>query len=607
MTELLHLGWLTAEDLFAIRRRGREVAAALGLDENDQIRVATALSEVGRELFGTGPASVVFEALRQPDRLVVVVGSALTVAEPSASAVTGVSAARRLVDSVEIERDAGRTVVRLEKRVSLAATTDADLSALRESLDHVATASAVDELRAQNAELVRVLDEVTRDEQELSRVNAELTETNRGVLALYNQLSGELEETNRGVVALYAELDARGEQLAQANEAKTRFLRNVSHELRAPVSAIVGLTGLLVQGPLDEEQQRQVGYVRSSAQSLLDLVNELLDLARAESNRLEVSLGVVDLEWLFDQLRTAFEPIAAARRVALAVEPPGVRLVRTDGELLTRVLRNLLSNALSFTEEGEVRLSSGADLDRARLSISVADTGIGIAEEHQGLIFEEFFQVPGPLQTTRSGTGLGLPYVRYVVEALGGTLGLDSELGRGSRFTVALPLGVHEEAAPRREEAAPLGASPPAAAPTAAPAAAPAAAVSKLVLVVDDDEAFRHVVASLVAAAGSEVLEAADGEAALRLARERRPDLMLLDVRMPGLDGTGVIARLRTDLDEKLRELPVVLMTNADIDPEIRRIAGPARAVLAKSEVGQRVIDQVLATVRASELGEGTR
>ena len=155
---------------------------------------------------------------------------------------------------------------------------------------------------------MRTLDQLTQRQQDLLRLNHELEETNRGVLAMYTQLSNELEETNRGVVALYAELDEKGRQLVEANEAKTRFLRSISHELRAPVHSILGLTELLGDSTLDDEQRRQVDYLQASARALLELVNELLDLGRAESGRLEVAQAPVELGPLFAELRGTLRP-----------------------------------------------------------------------------------------------------------------------------------------------------------------------------------------------------------------------------------------------------------------------------------------------------------
>ncbi|MFG2165052.1 sensor histidine kinase [Micromonospora chersina] len=443
---LLHMALRVEQDIFLVRQRGREVAAAVGLEHQDQVRLATALSEVARDLLRTVDGADVTFVL---DRDVLTGQSVLRVElaparplpdghyQPQSGAVA------RLVDMLGVVTDGGDTVVRMSRRVPAQAEplTPERLAQLRTELASSAPGTALDELAAQNAQLISALDEVRSQRDELEVLNSELQETNRGVMALYNQLTEELEETNRGVVALYAELDEKSAQLRAASESKSRFLANVSHELRAPVTAIIGLSRLLADSasdPLTAEQARQVGLIRSSSADLLGLVNELLDLAKAESGRLEPNWAEVDLRGLFGQLRGTLRALATRPAVELVVEePPTPATVRSDEVLLAQVLRNLLHNGLKFTERGEVRLRAERRGDV--WSLSVSDTGAGIPPELHERIFEEFYQVPG---TTRvGGTGLGLPYARRLVTLLGGTLELTSEPGRGSTFTVVLPVG----------------------------------------------------------------------------------------------------------------------------------------------------------------------
>jgi signal transduction histidine kinase len=283
----------------------------------------------------------------------------------------------------------------------------------------------------------------TTPEPELARLNAELRAANESITARYNQLSEELEETNRGVVALYAELDDKTAQLHAASEAKSRFLANVSHELRAPVTAIIGLSRLLADSssdPLTAEQERQVELIRSSATGLLGLVNGLLDLAKAEAGRLEPAMAEVDLRAVFGQLRGTLRAMHRQPGVELIVpEPRTDRVLCSDEVLLTQILRNLLSNALKFTEQGQVRLTDRWPDGKRVVEFAVIDTGIGIPEELHERIFEEFYQVPGPVQTRVTGTGLGLPYARQLAGLLGGSLGVSSTPGEGSVFTLTLP------------------------------------------------------------------------------------------------------------------------------------------------------------------------
>ncbi|MGC1210440.1 MAG: sensor histidine kinase [Micromonospora sp.] len=434
------------QDIFLVRQRGREVAAAVGLEHQDQVRIATALSEVARDLLRTaGGADVTFRAIFDPVavRFVLRVDLAPVRPLPDGRYEPQSGAVARLVDMLAVLHDGGDTVVRMSRRVpaNAQALTPERLAELRAELGQIAPGSALDELASQNEQLIAALDEVRSQRDELEVLNEELQETNRGVMALYNQLTEELEETNRGVVALYAELDEKSAQLRAASESKSRFLANVSHELRAPVTAVIGLARLLgdsASDPLTAEQARQVGLIRSSASDLLGLVNELLDLAKAESGRIEPNWTEVDLRALFGQLRGTVRALAIRPEVELVVEEPQApSAVRSDEVLLAQVLRNLLHNALKFTERGEVRLRAERQGDR--WSLSVSDTGVGIPPDLQERVFEEFYQVPGA--TRVGGTGLGLPYARRLVTLLGGTMELSSEPGRGSTFTINLPVG----------------------------------------------------------------------------------------------------------------------------------------------------------------------
>ncbi|WP_203729700.1 sensor histidine kinase [Paractinoplanes durhamensis] len=433
------------QDVFVVRQMGREVARAVGMEQQDQTRLATALSEVGRVMltFGHG-ADVTFEAVPSgvPTLRVKVVNS-----HPGDAAEVRMQLGQvgRLVDTLEVSDDEAGTVVGMARRLpaSVPRLTPERMDDIRAGLAQHVPGTPLDELSVQNQQLIAALDEVRAQRDDLSRLNAELEETNRGVMALYNQLSQELEETNRGVVALYAELDEKSEQLRTVSEAKSRFLANVSHELRAPVTAVIGLARLLgdpASEPLGDEQRRQVDLISSSANDLLTLVNDLLDLAKAEAGRIEPEWSEVDLRAVFGQLRGTLRPLATRPEVDFMVEEPSPLSLSlyTDEVLLARVLRNLLTNAIKFTAEGEVRLAVRTVDDD--IEFTVSDTGTGIPAELHERIFEEFYQVPRSRAITGKGTGLGLPYARRLVGILGGGLRVDSEPGRGSTFTVRLPL-----------------------------------------------------------------------------------------------------------------------------------------------------------------------
>lgn len=255
-------------------------------------------------------------------------------------------------------------------------------------------------------------------------------------------LRAELDETNQGVLALYAELDIQAEQLRQASELKSRLLSYMSHEFRTPLGSILSMTRLLVDeldGPLNEEQHKQVGFVAGAARELSDMVDDLLDLAKIEAGRITISPAWFELVDLFAALRGMFRPIVDTTEADLIFEEPqGMPKLYTDDKKLAQILRNFISNALKFTPRGEVRVSAELEAD-GRVRFSVRDTGIGIPPDLQGILFEDFTQVDSPLQRRVRGTGLGLSLCRQFAHLLGGEVGLESTPGKGSVFHVVLP------------------------------------------------------------------------------------------------------------------------------------------------------------------------
>ena len=256
------------------------------------------------------------------------------------------------------------------------------------------------------------------------------------------ELRAELEETNRGVVALYGELDAQAERLRDATELKSRFLAYMSHEFRTPINSIRSIARILtdrLDGPLTEEQERQVNFIQDTATEFAAMVDDLLDLARVEAGRVEISPAWFEMVDLFTALRGMFKPVLTNPDVILVFEQPqDIPKLYTDHQKLSQILRNFISNALKFTQRGEVRVSAqrtGADC----VIFSVADTGIGIAPEHHAAVFHDFTQVDSPIQKRFRGTGLGLSLSKKLATLLGGSVALQSELGKGSTFSVTIP------------------------------------------------------------------------------------------------------------------------------------------------------------------------
>jgi signal transduction histidine kinase/CheY-like chemotaxis protein len=543
-SELVRLDVRDLSGVYAARQLARGLAASLALDRQDQIRVATAVSEISRSAVTAGQVAVIAFGIDDTDLLL----TATFDGQPPAD---GIAAASRLMDTVRT-RD---QVVRMTKRRPPDVQPDIEL--VSKQLAAVPPASATDELRRQNQDLISALDDLKQQKEQLILLNSELQETNRGVMALYSELSEELEQTNRGVVALYAELDEKSERLRAASESKDRFWANISHELRTPLNSIIGLTRLLAEpaadGGLDPERLYQVELIRNSGSVLLALVNDLLDVAKAESGQLRIDPSRVSLGALFRRLSGLARPMAAGKPVSIVVSTGDAPdIILTDEVALTSILRNLLSNGIKYTDRGEVRLTArvlGEDLE-----ISVSDTGIGIPASLHQHVFEEFYQVPG---IRRGGTGLGLPYASRLAAILGGNLELTSEPGAGTTVVLTLPHGI------------------------------PAVGT---VVVADDDARFRQLVKEMLTPIADRILEAEDGRQALAIVAEHPVDLVLADMSMPGLDGSGLdgaalLARLPSSV-------PTIIITGADVPPPPR-----AAAVLRKDEL---TADRLEFTIRGA-------
>lgn len=564
-----------AEDVFALRQSGRVAASVLGCEESEQVRVATALSELGRETVLHGGGGSVAFSIESDGALLVELKQFPMAGLRGDSQSSGLAAAQKLLETLTItQAQGGPTIAFRIRRGTSARLANVSERHLREAIRGATVPRPLDELRLENRDLIATLAEIRAQQEQLIQLNTELQETNRGIMAMYAELAGELEETNRGVVALYAELDDKSARVHEADQAKTRFLASVSHELRSPLNSIVGLTNLLLaRDPMDAAEHKQLSLIGASAAELLGLVNDLLDVAKAESGRLQVDIAQVDLGGVFGDLRATLRPLVRPE-VSLKIDMDEIPAIQTDRLLLTQVVRNLATNALKFTLEGSVSVSARCAKNET-IQIQVTDTGIGIGSEDQQKIFEEFFQVRGPLQAHHKGSGLGLPYARRVARTLGGDITLRSELGRGSTFTLWLPM--------RRGE--------PAFAPKPAFRPAPDAQLLRLVVIIDDDEAFRRTLRGMLQGMAQQVLEAAGGSEGLAMMRRTPPDLAFLDLRMPDLSGAEVLEEM--NVDASLRDIPVVIVTGAESDAQ-EQVLSRACALLSKTELNTEAIRRAL-------------
>lgn len=557
---ILTMSLLHKDDSLGARQRARQLAGLLGFDQQDQVRIVTAVSEIVRNTLqyaGAGKVEFLLEERPTPQLFQIRISdrgngiadlpSVLEGRYKSATGMgLGITGTRRLVDEFQIESCHGEgTVVLLGKALPARKprVSAADLARLTGKLASEKPRDAWQELQQQNQELLRALEDLRDRETELRQVNQELLETNRGVLALY------------------AELDERAASLQKAGEIRSRFFSHISHELRTPLNSIIGLSRLLLDeadGELKPEQRRQVSYMRQAAQEVLEMVGDVLDSAKLESGQIDLHFTDFDVTQLFATLRGMLRPLATNEAVELVFEEPvKLLLLHSDEVKVGQILRNLISNALKFTEKGYVRISAHRSRDNERVVFTVEDTGIGIRPEHHSRIFQEFAQIDNPIQRKVRGTGLGLPLSKNLAELLGGSIDLESNPGVGSTFHLSLPLGhapaAEDKIAPIAEEleSGRRGDS------------------HQAILVIDDDEVARYLIHQLFRNTRFRILEASSGREGLLRARTEQPKLIILDLAMPGMSGRETLDQL--ERDSSTSGIPVIIRTSEILEPEEKR------------------------------------
>jgi signal transduction histidine kinase len=420
----LHFSLSSGADAARARKEVLKFAAAAGLTAPEQTGLAVAVSRIAASIVARGQkGELAFDMAAD--------GTAveIRIVDPWPNLGHARLLAQGLVDGFEGLPLGQGGQIRLTKQVS--ARRENAVPPPRNARDQPAAADAeLDELNERNGESLALLGEWGALREELSRA------------------SRELDEINRGVLGLHAELEEKAEALRKTRELRTRLLSNVSHEFRTPIYSILGLSELLLMqgdGALNGEQRHQVELIRQGGEALLALANESLELVKMDAGKMEARPHPCELAPLFANLRGVMRPLVTRKEVSLIFElaerfPPLV----TDEGKLSQILRNLISNAIKFTERGQIRVRAQGG-SPGWVVLSVSDTGIGIAPEHQDEIFEEFAQIEGPLQKSVQGTGLGLPLSRRLAAALGGRIWLKSAPGQGSAFYLEVPL-VHPAA-----------------------------------------------------------------------------------------------------------------------------------------------------------------
>jgi PAS domain S-box-containing protein len=403
-------------------------------------------------------------------------------------------------------------------------------------------------------------------------------------------------EAEDALVRSRDELRAANAALERASRAKDEFLASMSHELRTPLNAILGLTEAIcegVYGAVEDRQRAALRRVDESGRHLLALITDILDLAKIQADKVELELSPVDLESLVRaSLRLVQE---AARRKGLRVSselPFAAPTVLLDERRMKQVLTNLLSNAVKFTPEGGaigVQVAVGADGET--LSFAVWDCGIGIERAHVGRLFQPFVQLDSSLAREHAGTGLGLALVRRIVDLHGGSVGLESEPGKGSRFTVTVPLRAAAGAAGEVR--------PP------SPVCPPPAASRRRVLVAEDDDNNASLVVDVLETSGYEVHVARSGAEAVALARTVRPDVVLMDLQMPVMDGIAATRAIRGDAHAEVRRVPIIALTALAMPGDRELCLGAGADDYLCKPVGARRLVRAIAECLARR-GEGS-
>jgi signal transduction histidine kinase/DNA-binding response OmpR family regulator len=534
-------------DIVLVRKRTRRISELLGFDRQDQTRITTAVSELARNAFeyaagGRAEFRINEDAGRHALEIVISdKGPGIANLDAVVSGVqrsekgmgVGLRGAQRLMDDFEIASHQGAgTTVKVAKFLParMPAVTRTVLTRIGQALAAEEPPNPVDEIRKQNQEMLAQLEELQEKGEALAHLNQEL------------------QDTNRGVVALYAELDERADHLRRADELKSKFLSNMSHEFRTPLNSILALSRLLLartDGDLTPEQEKQVQFIRKSADSLTDLVNDLLDLAKVAAGKTVITPVEFTVENLFGALRGMLRPLLVGDAVSLVFEEAAdVPLLYTDEGKVSQILRNFLSNAIKYTEKGEVRVWAMPDPDADTVTFHVRDTGIGIAEEDLEIIFEEFGQVAHPIQSRIKGTGLGLPLSKKLAELLGGGVAVQSAPGQGSVFSVTVPREY------RVGEAIEVADEDWVVDPGRVP-----------VLVVEDDPADAFALRRLLASTRYQPILARTVAAAKQAFERVTPIAILLDVVLLGEETWRMILGLRGD--EVAGNIPIIVMSSA--------------------------------------------
>jgi CheY-like chemotaxis protein/signal transduction histidine kinase/CHASE3 domain sensor protein len=452
----------------------------------------------------------------------------------------------------------------------------------RTELQHLldATQRQSEELQAQSEELRVSNEELEEQGRALKESAARLEQQQVELEQTNSQLEeqAQLLETQRDDLARSgAAVELKARELEQASQYKSDFLANMSHELRTPLNSLLILSKLLSdnpQGNLTDEQTQYARTIHASGNDLLNLINDILDLSKIEAGHIDIRAESVSLRRLITDLRQTFDPIARERGLGFEVDvvKGAPTTLGTDRQRLEQILKNLLANAFKFTETGTVslRIESVAD---GRLALTVTDTGIGISPDQHQAIFDAFRQADGAINRKYGGTGLGLSISRELARLLGGSIALTSEPGAGSSFTVTIPVNYDPAQVEARPEPSPSAVAESPSQPRKSVGGANLApameddrdkleGARRVLLVVDDDQAFAGIVRDLSREAGFQALVAGTAEEALDLSRRFKPSAIVLDIGLPDQSGLAVLDRLKRE--DATRHIPIHVISASD-------------------------------------------
>ena len=425
-------------------------------------------------------------------------------------------------------------------------------------------------LQALLSETQQQAEELQSQQEELRVNNEELEQQARALEAQQDSLAGK----NRDLEIVQDDLKRKADDLERSSQYKSEFLAKMSHELRTPLNGLLILSTLLIENKeknLTDQQKQFARSIQSAGNDLLTLINDILDLAKVEAKKLTVRKETFTLGSLFTQMKQTFEPQTKAKGLdltaILSTELENVA-VYTDRQRLEQILRNFLSNAVKFTEKGRIEMRANIDRVNRMVEITIADTGIGVPENKRGLIFEAFEQADSSTSRNYGGTGLGLTISRELAHLLEGDIKLKSEEGKGSEFTIRLPMDVAPAASssapppePPRPQS-PMGEQPNQVVRAKAVSLPKMAPDEKTILIVEDDDAFRQSVVEVTKSYGFTPIEAADGESALAILEQHAPSAILLDIKLPGISGLGILEMIKQL--PHLRHIPVHMISGLE-------------------------------------------